>query len=96
VSLIQALQSLGHAQIRLVVFVMVALMGNRSTTKKLGTLRERGVYPEEGKETDQDVLRLAQAGEKIAAIRCYRSIHNVGLKEAKDAVEAMERSNQKP
>lgn len=38
---------------------------------------------------DADVLALAQAGEKIQAIKVYRDKHGVGLREAKDAVEAM-------
>lgn len=36
-----------------------------------------------------DILRLAQAGNKIEAIKRYREIHGVGLKEAKDAVEKL-------
>ena len=42
----------------LALFVIVVFIGNRSATKKIGSLRERGMYPKEGKETDQDVLRL--------------------------------------
>lgn len=38
---------------------------------------------------DQDVLALARAGRKIEAIKRYREITGVGLKEAKDAVERM-------
>lgn len=37
------------------------------------------------------VRELVNAGNKIMAIKVYREIYNVGLKEAKDAVEAMER-----
>lgn len=36
---------------------------------------------------DQDVVALARAGRKIEAIKRYREITGVGLKEAKDAVE---------
>ncbi|MEB3190807.1 MAG: ribosomal protein L7/L12 [Snowella sp.] len=39
--------------------------------------------------SDQEILQLAQQGKKIEAIKCYRSLHNVGLKQAKEAVEAM-------
>jgi ribosomal protein L7/L12 len=38
---------------------------------------------------DAGVLMRIQRGQPIAAIKLYREIHNVGLKEAKDAVEAM-------
>lgn len=34
-----------------------------------------------------DVERLIRAGERIAAIRCYREIHHVGLAEAKKAID---------
>jgi ribosomal protein L7/L12 len=38
---------------------------------------------------DEDVEVLAQSGHKIAAVNAYRQLHRVGLKEAKQAVEAM-------
>ncbi|GAA4900340.1 hypothetical protein GCM10023223_14760 [Stackebrandtia albiflava] len=41
--------------------------------------------------TMDPVLRLVAAGRKIQAIKVYREITRVGLKEAKEAVEAMER-----
>ena len=37
-----------------------------------------------------EVVQLLRAGQKIEAIKLYREIFGVGLKEAKDAVEAME------
>jgi ribosomal protein L7/L12 len=43
--------------------------------------------------SDQGILQLAQQGKKIEAIKCYRSLHNVGLKQAKEAVEAMLRQS---
>jgi ribosomal protein L7/L12 len=39
---------------------------------------------------DQDIRALLTGGRKIEAIRVYRDRYGVGLKEAKDAVEAME------
>lgn len=38
---------------------------------------------------DKAVRALAADGELIDAIKLYRELHGVGLKEAKDAVEAM-------
>ena len=38
---------------------------------------------------DAGILALAQAGQKIEAIKLYREKYNVGLAEAKTAVEAM-------
>jgi ribosomal protein L7/L12 len=37
------------------------------------------------------VLSLLKAGNKIEAIKVYREIYNVGLAEAKNAVEEMEK-----
>src|SRR5262245_55920557 len=37
----------------------------------------------------QEIGQLVRAGQKIEAIKLYRQIFNVGLKEAKDAVEAL-------
>ena len=37
----------------------------------------------------QDVQRLADAGEKILAIKLYREIHRVDLRTAKEAVEKL-------
>ena len=39
--------------------------------------------------TDEDIRKVAKMGQKIQAIKWYRSLHSVGLKEAKDAVETM-------
>ncbi len=38
---------------------------------------------------DQQILKLLAAGQKIAAIKLYREQTSAGLKEAKDAVEAL-------
>ncbi|MGC9941969.1 MAG: hypothetical protein ABSE48_09045 [Verrucomicrobiota bacterium] len=63
-----------------IVVVLFVLGGNAAA-------RESGLLPPRGHATMADVERLARAGHKIAAIRCYREIHNVGLAEAKKAVE---------
>lgn len=39
--------------------------------------------------TDDDIRALAQQGKKIHAVKWYRALHGVGLKEAKEAVEEM-------
>jgi ribosomal protein L7/L12 len=41
----------------------------------------------------QQILQLLAAGKKIEAIKIYRQQTNVGLKEAKDAVEALAAEN---
>ena len=70
--------------------ITVAFVATRRAEKKVAGLRARGLYPEAGRETEQDIVRLLQSGEKIMAIRCHRSLHKVGLREAKDAVESLE------
>jgi len=49
--------------------------------------RRSGVLPAAGQATMADVERLVRAGEHIAAIRVYREIHQVGLAEAKKAID---------
>jgi ribosomal protein L7/L12 len=43
------------------------------------------------KNLQQEILALLQRGRKIEAIKAFRIATNVGLKEAKEAVEAIER-----
>lgn len=82
-------QLLFVAVVTSVIVVAIVLM-NAHNRRKLTSLRARGIYPEDGKETDADVRRLIQEKEKILAIRCYRAIHGGGLKDAKEAVERIE------
>ncbi|MDH5327980.1 MAG: ribosomal protein L7/L12 [Gammaproteobacteria bacterium] len=42
-----------------------------------------------GIESDSDVLAILNAGDKIKAIKAYRQLHGVGLKEAKQSLEKM-------
>lgn len=77
------------------VLAVLLIFSSRVTAKKVDSLRARGVYPEPGKGTEADVIRLVESGEKIMAIRCYREITGQGLKESKDAVEAMVRKLRK-
>jgi ribosomal protein L7/L12 len=46
--------------------------------------------------TEADIDAFIRAGHKIEAIKIYRMLHHVGLKEAKDAVEARERALANP
>jgi hypothetical protein len=60
----------------------------------------RNLTPEErlpGEEIqDETILELAQAGKTITAIRLYRSKHQVGLREANDAVRKLDGSWEEP
>ena len=78
----------------LLVFVSLAFalwafvsLVSRQQTKRF---QSRGLLPEPGQiPTMENVERLVAAGEKILAIKMYREIYRVGLKEARDAVEKM-------
>ena len=52
-------------------------------------LRDTGLLPPAGQGTAADVERLIRERRKIGAIKLYREIHGVGLKEAKEAVESL-------
>ena len=68
----------------LVLLAMVWVVSRQQTKR----LQSRGLLPEPGEvPTVEHVKRLAAAGETIQAIKIYREIYHVGLKEAKDAVE---------
>ncbi len=56
--------------------------------QKVQRLRNTGVFPQPGQETEADVDRLLQMGQKIEAIKVFRALHGVGLQEAKDAVDS--------
>jgi len=71
--------------------IVIFLIGSFIAQRKVTALRRRGIYPENGKETGDDVARLLRAGEELMAIRCYRTIHKVGLKQAKEAVESLKK-----
>jgi ribosomal protein L7/L12 len=49
---------------------------------------QEGVAPSQG-DWEHEVLKRLEAGQKIDAIRWYREQRGVGLKEAKEAVEAL-------
>ena len=49
--------------------------------------RRRGIYPEKGQATIDDVKRLALSGEPALAMRAYREIYGVSTKEAKEAID---------
>lgn len=50
-------------------------------------LRQKGILPPKGQATMAHVEQLLEKRERILAIRVYREVHKVGLKQAKSAVE---------
>ena len=68
----------------LLLFLIDAV--NKAKTRRA---RESGLLPPPGQGSDSDVERMAAQDQKIQAIKLYREIHGVGLKEAKEAVEVL-------
>ena len=61
-----------------------------SSRRQIHQARENGLWPQPGEvPTLEHVKGLAQAGERILAIKLYRQIHPVSLVEAKAAVEKL-------
>ena len=69
------------------VFVVFFSITSSGSEKKL---MDSGVLPPADKTTDADIQRLVASGHKVWAIKRYRQLHGVSLKEAKDKVEAMQ------
>lgn len=71
-------------------FAVLALFFGTGQQNSISRLQEEGLWPASGQvPTVEDVERLAAAGHKIPAIKMYRIIKRVSLREAKDAIEAM-------
>jgi ribosomal protein L7/L12 len=80
------LLELAAVVITIVVFLMVANVTSRTRERRA---LESGMYPQPGEGTDSDVRRLVMSGEHMLAIKLYREIHHVGLKEARDAIDTL-------
>lgn len=52
---------------------------------------DRGLAPVAGGASDAELRALLAAGKTVEAIKRYRETHGVGLKEAKDAIDALQR-----
>ncbi|OZG71785.1 hypothetical protein BTA51_19335 [Hahella sp. CCB-MM4] len=72
----------------IVVAVILVLVAIKSRGKEGGTINSIPVPPAD-QATDEDIRKLAGSGKKIQAIKLYREKYGVGLKEAKEAVEAL-------
>jgi len=83
---------------RLIAFVILgacfAFLFKSRWMWSINQARLRGIYPEKGKATMFDVRRLIQKGEKDLAVRLYCEIFLTNSKEAKIAIEELERSIQ--
>ncbi|HEY3115597.1 MAG TPA: ribosomal protein L7/L12 [Chloroflexota bacterium] len=70
---------------------VAVLLGFLSRRGERADRRSRQIRPANTPPTPADVDALLQAGQKIAAIKLYREMHGVDLKEAKDAIDARAR-----
>lgn len=59
--------------------------------KARGLLRSQasGYVPKDSRLNDSCIMAMIRSGDMVAAMRAYRELHNVTLKEAKARVEAM-------
>jgi ribosomal protein L7/L12 len=74
------------------LWLLLLLVCTRQITSRvqIQRARERGLWPQLGElPTLEHVKRLAQAGEKIMAIKLYRQMHGASLADAKAAVEKL-------
>ena len=71
----------------LFLLIAFAFLVNWLNKRKVNKLRDEGIYPQAGLETDADVNRLIRLGLKVEAIKVFRTVHGVTLRQAKEAVE---------
>lgn len=82
---------MGFALIGVVVLVVGIVVFALTLRQRGGDVVSLTPPPPGGPPVDASPEQHLRAGNKIAAIKRFRELHGVGLKEAKDAVEAMER-----
>ncbi|HUD47554.1 MAG TPA: hypothetical protein VMR33_12030, partial [Candidatus Baltobacteraceae bacterium] len=83
----QAVPSVGA-----LLWLAIILVGARQLTSRsqIQKSREKGLWPQVGEVgTLEHVKRMAQADEKVLAIKLYRQIHGASLADAKAAVEKL-------
>jgi len=71
------------------VVVVILMLIHTVNRLKLQRLRDSGLYPPQGTGTMADVERLIMSGQKLSAVKLYREIKRVDLKDAKQAVDEM-------
>ncbi|MBN1146747.1 MAG: ribosomal protein L7/L12 [Anaerolineales bacterium] len=87
---------LGTLLMLLVVTVVVCLQNRQEEQVNQPPIAERYTPPSGlpvGEEPSQAVGKLLARGRKIEAIKLYRELTGAGLKEAKEAVERMEKES---
>jgi hypothetical protein len=89
--LIGALSGFSVAPLGLAIVLLFGALwvGSIRWRRRQRRARREGLLPPMGGGSETDVERLLARGEKMLAIRLYRELHGTGLKEAKEAVEAL-------
>ena len=73
-------------------------MNNYTLEKRVSTLEKKidlimehlGIDYNESEDVDPQIMEMLRVGNKIAAIKIYRELTGLGLKEAKDYVDEIE------
>lgn len=73
--------------IAIIVFIAAAVVFAFSANRSAGTINDP--HAPKVPVNDDGILLLIRQQKLIEAIKVYRELHDVGLKEAKDAVEAL-------
>lgn len=89
--LIGALSGFSVAPLGLAIVLLFGALwvGSIRWRRRERRARREGLLPPMGGGSETDVERLLARGEKMLAIRLYRELHGTGLKEAREAVEAL-------
>ncbi len=69
------------AVIVVVILIALSTRSAKRSTKTISTIKDI---------SDEGILAQVKLGNKIEAIKLYRELHNVGLRESKEAIDAME------
>ena len=73
----------------LVIFASCWLIASLTASFQEKRLVKSGMLPPVEQTTDADIVRIAKSGYKVWAIKRYRQIHQVSLKDAKHQVESL-------
>ncbi len=74
-----------------IIVVVLALLLVRALLRKASSAGTVERIAPEGERSDADVQELLRLDRKIEAIKVYRELHGVGLRQAKEAVEQLQR-----
>ena len=72
-----------------IICLFVWALASVSSALKERQLVRDGILPTVDKTTDDDISRLVKSGHKVWAIKRYRELHKVSLRDAKTKIEAL-------